>query len=61
MAINTVYTQPLDQRALGDGMGYLGSTTNYVGANGLYDAASLRPGAGNTYRLGAGGSTLFSA
>lgn len=59
LAINTIYTQPLDQRALGDGMGYLGSTTNYVGANGLYDAASLRPGAGNTYRLGAGGSTLF--
>jgi autotransporter-associated beta strand protein len=59
LAINTVYTQPLDQRALGGGMGYLGSTTNYVGANGLYDAASLHPGAGNTYRLGAGGSTLF--
>lgn len=59
LALNTIYTQPLNMRALGDGMWYLGSTTNGVGANGAYDAASLDPGLGNTYRLGAGGSTLF--
>lgn len=59
LALNTIYSNALDMRALGDGMWYLGSTTNGVGANGAYDAASLAPGFNNTYRLGAGGSTLF--
>ncbi|MGC3968299.1 MAG: autotransporter-associated beta strand repeat-containing protein [Pirellulales bacterium] len=59
LAINTIYTQTLDQTRLGDGMGFLGSTTNYVGANGMYDAATLGAGLGNTYRLGGGGATLF--
>lgn len=59
LALNTVYTQTLNQRALGDGMGYIGSTTNGVGAHGLYDAATLAAGRGDTFRLGAGGATLF--
>ncbi len=40
-------------------MWFLGSTTNQVGANGAYDAATLAAGRGDTYRLGAGGDTLF--
>jgi autotransporter-associated beta strand protein len=59
LSLGTVYTQPIDMRSLGDGMWYLGSATNGVGANGAYDAATLAPGLGNTYRLGAGGNTLF--
>lgn len=59
LALNTIYTQTLDMLALGDGMWYLGSTTNGLGANGSYDAATLGAGLGNTYRLGAGGATLF--
>ena len=59
LALNTVYTQALDMGKLGDGMWFLGSTSNAVGANGSYDAATLKPGANNTYRLGGGGSTLF--
>lgn len=59
LALGTVYTQPLDMRAIGDGMWFLGSATNMVGANGAYDADTLAPGLGNTYRLGAGGSSLF--
>lgn len=59
LALNTIYSNALDMRSLGDGMWYLGSTTNGVGANGSYDAATLAPGFNNTYRLGAGGSTLF--
>ena len=59
LSLGTVYTKPLDMRTLGDGMWYLGSATNGVGANGAYDAATLAPGLGNTYRLGAGGNTLF--
>ncbi len=59
LALNTIYTQPLDLRALGDGTWFLGSTNNAVGANGSYDAATLAPGFNNTYRLGAGGATLF--
>ena len=59
LALNTIYNKTIDMRTLGDGMWFLGSTTNGVGANGSYDAPSLAPGLGNTYRLGAGGSTLF--
>lgn len=59
LALNTIYTQSLDLRALGDGTWFLGSSTNGVGANGSYDAATLGAGAGNNYRLGAGGATLF--
>ena len=64
LALGTVYTQALDMRGIGDGMWYLGSATNQVGANGSYDAATLRPGLGvggaaGTYRVGAGGGTLF--
>jgi autotransporter-associated beta strand protein len=59
LALGTIFTQALDQRALGDGMWYLGSATNLVGANGSYDAATLAPGLGNSYRLGAGTATLF--
>lgn len=59
LSLGTVYTHALDMRAIGDGMWYLGSSTNGVGANGAYDAATLAPGLGNTYRLGAGGNTLF--
>jgi autotransporter-associated beta strand protein len=59
LALGTVYTQALDMSTLGDGMWFLGSMTNGIGANGAYDAATLRPGLANAYRLGAGGSTLF--
>lgn len=59
LSLGTRYTQPLDLMALGDGMWFLGSATNMVGANGSYDAATLGVGLGNTYRLGAGGATLF--
>lgn len=59
LALSTVYTQALDMRSLGDGMWFLGSMTNGIGANGSYDAATLKPGLADTYRLGAGGSTLF--
>ncbi len=59
LALGTVYNQALDQRAIGDGMWFIGSATNHVGANGSYDASTLAPGLGNTYRLGAGGATLF--
>jgi autotransporter-associated beta strand protein len=59
LALGTVYTQALDMSTLGDGMWFLGSMTNGIGAHGAYDAATLRPGLANAYRLGAGGSTLF--
>lgn len=59
LALGTTYTQALDMRSIGDGMWFLGSATNMVGANGSYDAATLAPGLDNTYRLGGGGSTLF--
>ena len=59
LALNTVYTKPLDMRTLGDGTWRLGSTTNGVGANGAYDASSLLPGFNQTYYLAGGGSTLF--
>lgn len=59
LSLGTIYTKALDMRALGDGMWYLGSSTNGIGANGAYDAATLAPGLGNTYRLGAGGNILF--
>jgi autotransporter-associated beta strand protein len=59
LALGTVYTQALDMRTLGDGMWFLGSMTNGIGANGSYDAATLKPGLSDTYRLGAGGNTLF--
>lgn len=59
LALGTVYTQALDMSALGDGMWFLGSMTNMVGASGSYDAATLGVGLGNTYRIGAGGATLF--
>ena len=59
LALNAIYTKALDLNALGDGTWFLGSTNNAVGANGAYDAATLAPGFNNTYRLGAGGSTLF--
>lgn len=59
LALNTVYNQALDMRALGDGMWFLGSTNNAVGANGSYEAATLKPGFNDTYRLGAGSATLF--
>lgn len=59
LALGTVYNQEIDMMALGDGMWFLGSATNMVGANGSYEAAVLKPGLGNTYRLGAGGATLF--
>ena len=59
IALNTVYTQALNLRNIGDGTAFLGSTTNSVGLNGSYNAATLGTGAANTYRLGAGGSTLY--
>ncbi len=59
IALNTVYTQTLDMARVGDGTAYLGSTTNGVGLNGSYNAATLGAGAGNLYRLGAGGATLY--
>lgn len=59
LSLGTVYNHALNMRAIGDGMWYLGSSTNGVGANGVYNAATLTPGLGNTYRLGAGGNTLF--
>ena len=59
LALGTLYDKTLDMRSLGDGMWFLGSATNMVGANGSYDAASLAPGLSDTYRLGAGGATLF--
>lgn len=59
LALGSLYTQPLDLRRLGDGMWFLGSMTNGIGANGSYEAASLVPGLDDTYRLGAGGNTLF--
>lgn len=54
LALGTVYTQPLNLRGLGDGMWFLGSMTNGIGANGAYNAATLVPGLDNNYRLGAG-------
>ncbi|MBL9132535.1 MAG: hypothetical protein JNG86_15125, partial [Verrucomicrobiaceae bacterium] len=59
LSLGTVYTQPLNQRMIGDGMWWIGSATNGVGANGVYNAATLAPGLSDTYRLGAGGNTLF--
>jgi autotransporter-associated beta strand protein len=59
IALNTVYTQVIDLARIGDGTAFLGSTTNGVGQNGSYNAATLGAGAGNIYRLGAGGSTLY--
>ncbi len=59
LALNTIYTKSIDLRALGDGTWFVGSTNNGVGANGSYDAATLGAGFGNTYRLGAGGASLF--
>lgn len=59
LALGTVYNQAIDMSTLGDGMWFLGSMTNGMGANGAYDAATLKPGLANAYRLGAGGSTLF--
>lgn len=59
LSLGTVYTQALNMRTIGDGMWYLGSSTNGLGANGVYNASTLVPGLGNTYRLGAGGNTLF--
>ncbi len=59
LALGTVYTQALDMRSLGDGMWFLGSSTNQVGANGAYAADTLSAGRGDIYRLGAGGNTLF--
>ncbi|MGV3660650.1 MAG: autotransporter-associated beta strand repeat-containing protein [Prosthecobacter sp.] len=63
LSLGTVYTHELDMRTLGDGMWYLGSSTNGIGANGVYNASTLKPGLGNTYRLGAGSAggigTLF--
>ncbi|MEQ1859582.1 MAG: autotransporter-associated beta strand repeat-containing protein [Chthoniobacteraceae bacterium] len=59
LALNTIYTKALDLRTIGDGTWFLGSSTNGVGANGSYDAATLGAGFNNTYRLGAGGSTIF--
>ncbi|MCX6839395.1 MAG: autotransporter-associated beta strand repeat-containing protein, partial [Verrucomicrobia bacterium] len=59
IALNTVYTQAIDLAKIGDGTAFLGSTTNGVGLNGSYNAATLGAGAGNIYRLGAGGSILY--
>jgi autotransporter-associated beta strand protein len=59
LALGTIYTKALDMRSIGDGMWFLGSATNGIGANGSYNAATLAPGIGDTYRLGAGGNTLF--
>lgn len=63
LALGTVYNHALNMRTIGDGMWYLGSSTNGIGANGVYNAATLAPGLGNTYRLGAGATanigTLF--
>jgi len=59
IALNTVSTQALDMSKIGDGTVFLGSTQNGVGLNGSYNAATLGAGAGNAYRLGAGGSTLY--
>ncbi len=59
VALNTVYTQTIDLARIGDGTAFLGSTTNGIGLNGSYNAATLGPGAGQSFRLGAGGSTLY--
>ncbi|WP_395731060.1 beta strand repeat-containing protein [Prosthecobacter sp.] len=59
IALNTVYTQTINLAMIGDGTAFLGSTQNGVGLNGSYNAATLGAGAGNTYRLGAGGSILY--
>ncbi|MBL9089899.1 MAG: autotransporter-associated beta strand repeat-containing protein, partial [Planctomycetaceae bacterium] len=59
IALNTVYTKAIDMRRIGDGTAYLGSTSNQVGQVGSYNAPTLGVGAGNTYRLGAGNSTLY--
>ncbi|WP_461784644.1 beta strand repeat-containing protein [Prosthecobacter sp.] len=59
IALNTVYTQTIDLAKIGDGTAFLGSTTNGVGLNGSYNAATLGAGSGNIYRLGAGGSILY--
>jgi len=59
IALNTVYTKAIDMRRIGDGTAFLGSTSNQVGRVGSYNAATLGVGAGNTYRLGGGGSTLY--
>lgn len=59
LGLGTIYTQALDQKTIGDGMWFIGSATNMVGMSGSYDAASLRPGLADTYRLGAGGGNLF--
>jgi len=59
VGINTVYTQNLDLGKIGDGTSWLGSTSNSLNAVGIYNGTSLGVGAGNTYRLGSGGSQLY--
>ena len=59
LAIDAVYTQNLDLGKIGDGTSWLGSTSNALGAMGVYNGSSLGVGAGNIYRLGSGGSQLY--
>jgi autotransporter-associated beta strand protein len=66
LAINSLYSQALDLSKIGDGSWFLGSTTNGEGMNGTFNGGTLGAGAAYsglgtaaTYRLGAGGSTLY--
>ena len=56
LAINTVLNQSLNQMNFGDGTWYFGSTTDSLNLNGTYNGATMGAGAGNLYRLGAGGT-----
>src|SRR5262249_34982513 len=67
LAIDAVISQNLNQATFGDGTWFFGSTNDGTGAsngatnalNGTYNGITLGAGAGNLYRLGAGGQTLY--
>ena len=62
LEIGSLYSQPIDLRALGTGGWYLGSSGSGVNGNiaaGVYAGTSLTAGSGNVYRLGSGGANLW--
>ncbi|MBL9080920.1 MAG: autotransporter-associated beta strand repeat-containing protein [Planctomycetales bacterium] len=61
LAINTGgYSHALDLAKIGDGSWFLGSTQDGAGQDGVYTAATLGVGLGNTYRLGGGAAYVGS-
>ncbi len=55
----SVYTQNLDMARIGDGMAFLGSSNDGLRTEGVYNGTTLGAGAGNRYRLGGSGGTLY--